>query len=151
MFPRPPRNSLPKGWYDMRGRRWREGREGKGVEKRKRRPSGAFPAALLEPLWCSSGTFLGAFISPFGDLFWCSPVARERALHHDREKRWGRLTTCESSHSCVWSSLSFLSRVDSVRAHLTKKNHILAEKIPKMNIDLLLRPPFLPHTSRRLR
>ena len=31
-------------------------------------PAGALPAALLEPSWCSSRTFQGPFISPFGDF-----------------------------------------------------------------------------------
>ena len=70
------------------------------------------------------------------------------ALHTTITGRDGDDTTCESRHSSVWYSLSC---VDSVRAHLTLKNHILAEMFSHSEIALLLQTPLLPHTSRTLR
>ena len=109
----------PKGW------RWRLGRDvvvvvwRKGGEEERGRgdPSGARPAAFREPFWCSSSA-KGA------DLCQRSPVARERAPHHDHGERQGRLTTCQSCHSSVWNSLSLLLCVDLVCAGSTQKNHI---------------------------
>ena len=68
-----------------------------------------------------------------------------RAPHHDHGRRSGRLTTCVSRHSNVWYSLSCLSCVHSVRAHLTLKNHILAQKIQQTKIHWL---QMTPHSFR---
>ena len=76
-------------------------------------------------------------------------MARGRAPHHDHGKRGGRLTTCESSHSSVWYSLSCLSCTSP--CPLNPEESHACGKIPIIKVELLLRTPFLPHTSRRLR
>ena len=75
-----------------------------------------------------------ALSGPFGRSRGPSGSLSGRAPHHDHARGRGRLTTCESRHSGVWCSLSFLSCVHLVRAHITLKSHIIAEKSPKLRL-----------------
>ena len=87
----------------------------------------------------------------FRDLCQRSPVARkERDPDHDHGKRRSRLATCQSCHSSVWYSLSLLLCVDLVCVPQPRRI-TYKKKIPKCKNELLLRTPYLPHTSRRLR
>ena len=88
------------------------------------RPSLGLSGTLLALVQCLSRASYQSFRVPLQ----AQSCGKERAPDHDHGKRRGRLTTCESSHSSVWYSLSFLLCVDLVRARSTQKNNILAEK-----------------------
>ena len=89
-------------WELPHGGVWREVRRRVGGEEEASawsRPFGGpsqklFGGALRMLAQCLSGAFIG----PFGGLFWRSPVARGAGRT--------RLSTCESRHSSVWYSLS---------------------------------------------
>ena len=89
-------------------------------------PCGARPVPYRGSYRSFPGAFSGAVLRQWGT----------------RERR--RLTTCESSPSRVWYSLSFLLCVHFVRAHLTLKNRILAQKIPIHENSLVATDPIPP-------
>ena len=66
---------------------WREGSEEEEEASALRKPFGRQSCTLLEPLWCSSGTFLVPFISAFGDLCQRSPVGRTPNVRIESFKR----------------------------------------------------------------
>ena len=96
------------------------------------RPFGRPSRALLEPLGARSLPLWG-FYQTFGGPFLAQSCGKGRSPHHNHVKGRGRLTTCESRPSSAGYSLSFLScvLVHVVRANLSPKNRILAQKILK--------------------
>ena len=127
-------------------RRVRREEEASALRRPFWRPSLGLSGPLLALVQCLSRAPYQSFRGPLQ----AQSCGKERAPDHDHWKRRERLTTCESSHSSVWYSLSFLLCVDLVRARSTQKNNKLVEKkTPKKNIDLLLRTPFLRHRERQ--
>ena len=107
-----------------------------------RGPSGA----LLVLVRCLSGTLIGPFkrllAQSCGKRERCAPRSREKmgTTHNVRIESFMRVILIVIFVTCGFSPCP----LNPEESHPKKKN-------PKIKIDLLLRPPFLPHTSRRLR